>query len=144
MWEVHVGKSGYTEVSKTVKPLWIHSFSLEYFAVKVGMCSKVLQSIDSIHFFGEVLLSVPQPFQVLSFNLERESLMLINRSILNFIQLVKLPLENHEVSTSLSIKIDDVLLEFFKGVNDLKEVLVCQKEPVISGFDFVNDFFNRV
>mgnify|MGYP001166987143 CR=1 FL=1 len=70
--------------------------------------------------------------------------MLINGSILNFIQLVKLPLENHEVSPSLSIKIDDVLLEFFKGVNDLKEVLVSQKEPIISGFNFLNDFLDRV
>jgi hypothetical protein len=72
------------------------------------MVVKVFQSVDSVHFLSEILLCVPQPFQVLSFNFERESLMLVNGSILNFVELVKLPLEHHEVSSSLSVKINNV------------------------------------
>jgi hypothetical protein len=69
---------------------------------------------------------------------------LINRSILNFIELVKLPLEDHEVSSSLSVKVNHVLLEFFKGVNNLEEVFVGQKESIVSSLNLGDNFFNRV
>ena len=144
VWEGHVGEGGDTEVSKPVKPLWVHGLPLEDFTVEVSMIVKVLQSVHSVHFFSEILLGVPQPFQVLSFDLERESFVLINRSILNFIELVKLPLENHEVSSSLSVKVNHVLLEFFKGVNNLEEVFVGQKESIVSSLNLGDNFFNRV
>lgn len=70
--------------------------------------------------------------------------MLVDRAILNFIQLVELPLENHEVSSSLGVEVDNVLLEFLQSINDLEEVLVGQEEPVVSGLNLFDDCFNRV
>ena len=90
------------------------------------------------------MLGIPQPLQVFSFNLERESLVLINGSILNFVKLVKLPLEDHEVSSSLSVKVYNVLLEFLESVNNLKEVLIGQKEPVVSGLNLLDNCLNGV
>merc|ERR1711865_133171 len=119
MREVSVRESSNTEVCETIKLLWVHCFSSENFTFKVGMSVKVFEGVSSIHFFREILLSVPKPFKVLSFNLERESLMLLHRSILNFIELIKLSFENNEVSSSLRIKINNILLEFFEGIHDL-------------------------
>ena len=50
--------------------------------------------------------------------------MLLDRSVLDFIKLIELSLENDEVTTSLRIKIDNLLLELFESINDLKEILV--------------------
>ena len=70
--------------------------------------------------------------------------MLVDRAILNFVQLVELPFENHEVSASLGVEVDHVLLEFLQSVNDLEEVLVGQEEPVVSDLNLLDDCFNRV
>lgn len=70
--------------------------------------------------------------------------MLVNRAILNFVQLVKLPLEHHEVSSGLSVKVYYVLLEFLKGVNNFEEVLVGQEEPVISDLNLLDNCFDWV
>jgi len=70
------------------------------------------------------LIGVVKPFQVLSLDLEGESFMLLDRSVLDFIKLVELSLENDEVTTSLRIKIDNLLLELFESIYDLKEILV--------------------
>jgi hypothetical protein len=108
MRKCHVSECGDAEVPTSVELFRVHRLSLEDFTVEVSMVVKVFQSVDSVHFFSEILLGVPQPFQVLSFNFERESLMLVNGSILNFVELIKLPLEHHEVSSSLSVKINNV------------------------------------
>lgn len=42
VWEGHVGEGRDTEVSKPVKPLWVHGLSLEDFTVEVSMVVKVL------------------------------------------------------------------------------------------------------
>lgn len=69
--------------------------------------------------------------------------MLFNGSILNFIKLVELSFENDKISPSLGIKINNILLEFFEGINDLQEIFVLKEEWIVSLFDFRNDFFNR-
>ena len=119
MREVDVRKGSNTEVSETVKFLWVHGLSSENLSFKVSMSIKIFKCVGSVHFLREILLSVPKPFKVLSFNLEREGLMLLHRSILNFIKLIKLSFENDEVSSSLRIKINNILLEFFEGIDDL-------------------------
>ena len=68
--------------------------------------------------------------------------MLLDRSILDFIKLIELSLENDEVTTSLGIKIDNLLLELFESINDLKEILVCQEESVIAVINFGDDLLN--
>ena len=68
--------------------------------------------------------------------------MLLDRSVLDFIKLVELSLENDEVTTSLRIKINNLMLELFKGIHDLKEILLSQEELVIALTDFANDLLD--
>ena len=68
--------------------------------------------------------------------------MLFDWSILNFIELIKLSLENDEISSSLSIEVNNILLEFFKSINDLKEVSVWKEESVVSSFNLGDDILN--
>lgn len=68
--------------------------------------------------------------------------MLFDWSILNFIELIKLSLENDEISSSLSIEVNNILLEFFKSINDLKEVSVWEEESVVSSFNLGDDILN--
>jgi len=56
--------------------------------------------------------------------------------------LIQLPLENNEVSSSLSVKVNNGGLEFLKSVNNLKEVFVLQEESVISLTNLVDNGFN--
>jgi len=65
--------------------------------------------------------------------------MLIDRSILNLIELIELSFENHEISSCLSIQINDVALEFLYSVNNFEEVLMAQEELEILLIDFLND-----
>jgi len=67
---------------------------------------------------------------------------LFDWSILNFIELIKLSLENDEISSSLSIEVNNILLEFFKSINDLKEVSVWKEESVVSSFNLGDDILN--
>ena len=68
--------------------------------------------------------------------------MLLDRSVLDFIKLIELSLENDEVTTSLSIKIDNLMLELFESIYDLKEILVSEEESVIAVFNFGDDILN--
>lgn len=68
--------------------------------------------------------------------------MLFDWSILNFIELIKLSLENDEISSSLSIEVNNILLEFFKSINDLKEVSVWEEESVVSSLNLGDDILN--
>lgn len=68
--------------------------------------------------------------------------MLFDWSILNFIELIKLSLENDEISSSLSIEVNNILLEFFKSINNLKEVSVWEEESVVSSFNLGDDILN--
>lgn len=68
--------------------------------------------------------------------------MLLDRSVLDFIKLIELSLKNDEVTTSLSIKINNLLLELFEGIYDLKEILVSEEESVIAFINFGDDLLN--
>jgi hypothetical protein len=56
--------------------------------------------------------------------------------------LVKLSLENDEISSSFTVEVNNLGLEFLEGIDNLQEVIVCQEESVISFFNFGNDGFN--
>jgi hypothetical protein len=124
LWEESISHAGETEVAKSVNLLWVHHFSFEYLTFKGSMGFKIFDGACTVHFLGEILIGVVKPFQILSLDLEGESFMLLDRSVLDFIKLVELSLENDEVTTSLRIKIDNLLLELFESINDLKEILV--------------------
>ena len=68
--------------------------------------------------------------------------MLFYWSILNFIELIKLSLENDEISSSLSIEVNNILLEFFKSINNLKEVSVWEEESVVFFLNLGDDILN--
>ena len=103
----------------------------------------IFKSTCSVHLLWEVLLSVIEPFQVFSFDLERKWLMLFNWSILNLIKLVQLLFENNEISSSLGVYLNNRGLEFLESINNLQKVFVWQEISVIFLLNFGNDCFNR-
>lgn len=104
---------------------------------------QIFKSTCSVHLLWEVLLSVIEPFQVFSFDLERKWLMLFNWSILNLIKLVQLLFENNEISSSLGVYLNNRGLEFLESINNLQKVFVWQEISVIFLLNFGNDCFNR-
>ena len=58
----------------------------------------------------EILISIVEPFEVLTLDLEWESFMFLQIPILNFIELIQLPLEYVELSTFFSIQIQELLI----------------------------------
>jgi len=78
----------------------------------------------------------------LSLHFERESLVLIHRSVLDFVESVQLALENNKVTSFLSVEVNSSLLELLKSVDDLKEVLVLQEELVIASVNLSDDLLN--
>lgn len=142
LWEESISHTSESEVAKSMNFLWVHHFSLENLTLEGSVLLEIFDGACTVHFLGEVLIGVVEPFQVLSLDLEGKSFMLLHRSVLDFIKLVELSLENDEVTTSLSIKINNLLLEFFEGIYDLKEILVGEEESVIAVTDFGDDLLN--
>lgn len=142
MWEESISHTSETEVAKSMNFLRVHHFSLEYLTLEGSVLLKIFDGACTVHFLGEILIGVIKPFQVLSLDLEGESFMLLDRSVLDFIKLVELSLENDEVTTSLRIKINNLMLELFKGIHDLKEILLREEELIIALTDFANDLLD--
>ena len=69
--------------------------------------------------------------------------MLPDTAVLDFVQFIKLSLEQNEVSALLAFGVDHRLLKFFKCVNNLKEVAMLEEVLVVFGFSFRDDGFNR-
>jgi len=78
VWVETVGETSESEIPKAYQFRWAHAFSLEDFTSKVGVSIKVFESVGSVHFLAKVLLGVIEELKVLSFDLERECLMLFN------------------------------------------------------------------
>lgn len=68
--------------------------------------------------------------------------MLLHRSVLDFIKLVKLSLENIEVAALLGIKINIELLVFLKGVDNFVELWLVQEESVILQYNVTGDLID--
>jgi len=142
LWEESISHAGETEVAKSVNFLWVHHFSLKDLTFERRMGLEIFDGACTVHFLGEILIGVVEPFQVLSLDLEGESFMLLDRSVLDFIKLIELSLENNEVTTSLRIKINNLLLELFESIYDLKEILVCEEESIIAFINFLDDLLD--
>lgn len=70
--------------------------------------------------------------------------MFIYRPVLDLIDLEKLSFKNDEISTLLSIKINNLFLKLFKSVNDFEEVSIFKEEAIVSLFDSFDNFFNWI
>jgi hypothetical protein len=51
--------------------------------------------------------------------------------------------ENDEISSSLSVEVNNILLEFFKSINDLIEVSACEEESRVSCFNLGDGILNK-
>ena len=69
--------------------------------------------------------------------------MLVDASVLNFIHGIELSLEEDEFTGSWGILVQDVILELFKSINNLKEVSVSQEELVILDLSFLYSMFRQ-
>lgn len=98
----------------------------------------------SSHFTLEVFAGLCEVLEVFSFNFERECLVLVDRSVSNFVDFVELTLENDEVSSFLGIEVNFAILIFIKGVDDLQEMFSGKEELVVSVVNFGFDLFNWV
>jgi len=92
----------------------------------------------------EVFAGLCEVLEVFSFNFERECLVLVDRSVSNFVDFVELTLENDEVSSFLGIEVNFAILIFIKGVDDLQEMFSGKEELVVSVVNFGFDLFNWV
>ena len=58
---VSVGSTGKTEESESLKLHWVHLLALEYQSSKIALMIKIVQSVNSDHFFCEILIGVVEP-----------------------------------------------------------------------------------
>ena len=63
--------------------------------------------------------------------------MLVDRSILHFVHLVELPLEQDEFLACPRLRVHQGCLEFLQGVDDLKEIALRQEELEILRLAFL-------
>lgn len=95
-----------------------------------------------MHFLNKILIGIIHPFKVLTFNLEGESIVLFNGPVLDFIELIKLSLENIEVTTLLCIKINILILISLKSINYFVELGLGQEVGVVFDNDSLLDLFS--
>ena len=104
----------------------------------------IINGILSGKLLNKANISVIKPFEVLSFDVERECIMFFNRPVLDFIDLMKLSFENDEVTALLRIQVDNLVLKLLKSIHNLKEVTVSKEEAVVSLLDLLDDVFDWV
>lgn len=63
--------------------------------------------------------------------------MLLKRSALDLVELIKLSLEDNEFSAFLSVQVHGLGLDHLEGVGDLEEVLLLEEEVEVSLSDFL-------
>ena len=108
------------------------------------MSIAIINGILSGKLLNKANISVIKPFEVLSFDVERECIMFFNRPVLDFIDLIKLSFENDEVTALLRIQVDNLVLKLLKSIHNLKEVTVSKEEAVVSLLDLLDDVFDWV
>lgn len=62
-----------------------------------------------------------------------------DRSVFDFVQLIQLSLELHEVPACVGIGVDHAFLELFEGVDYHQEIGLLQEEIVVAGRALIND-----
>lgn len=131
VWPVGVGCASQAEVSESLQLNWIHGFALEDKAAEVCLMVEIFESVGSDDFLIKVLVGVVEPLEIFTLNLEREGFVLLNRPVLDLIQLIQLPLKNVVVAALLSVQIDIHLLIFFECVNNFVELWLAQEQRVV-------------
>ena len=104
----------------------------------------IINGILSGKLLNKAKIGIIKPFEVLSFDVERECIMFFNRPVLDFIDLIKLSFENDEVTALLRIQVDNLVLKLLKSIHNLKEVTVSKEEAVVSLLDLLDDVFDWV
>ena len=104
----------------------------------------IINGILSGKLLNKANIGIIKPFEVLSFDVERECIMFFNRPVLDFIDLIKLSFENDEVTALLRIQVDNLVLKLLKSIHNLKEVTVSKEEAVVSLLDLLDDVFDWV
>ena len=92
----------------------------------------ILQGIHSHHFFAKVLVGIVEPFEILTLNNERESIVLLDGPVLDFVELVKLSLKHIEIPSLLGVKINVHFLIALKGVHDFVKLWLVEEISVIT------------
>ena len=108
------------------------------------MSIAIINGILSGKLLNKANIGIIKPFEVLSFDVERECIMFFNRPVLDFIDLIKLSFENDEVTALLRIQVDNLVLKLLKSIHNLKEVTVSKEEAVVSLLDLLDDVFDWV
>lgn len=97
------------------------------------MAHQVVEIVNSLDFSDVVKVGVVKPSEVLTLELEGESVVLIDRSVLHLVHLVKLALEEDELFARLRLAVDDACLVLLEGVDDFHEVALGHEESVVFG-----------
>ena len=134
VWPVGIRGSRKTEIAESLELHWVHWLALEHEAAEVALMVEIVESIGPDHFFVEVLAGVVKPLEILTLNLERESLMLLYRPVLDLIELIKLPLKHVKVATFLSIEVNVHILVFFECVDNFIELWLAQEQCIVSHY----------
>ena len=108
------------------------------------MSIAIINGILSGKLLNKANIGIIKPFEVLSFDVERECIMFFNRPVLDFIDLIKLSFENDEVTALLRIQVDNLVLKLLKSIHNLKEITVSKEEAVVSLLDLLDDVFDWV
>lgn len=135
IWVVGISESCKSKSSKAFELGWVHLLPLKDKVAEGASVTKIIQSIDSHHFFCEVLVCVEKPFQILSFNLEGESFVLFDGSMLDLIELIELLLEYVKVTALLCVKINVELLILLERVDYFVELRLIKEESVVPDLD---------
>lgn len=69
--------------------------------------------------------------------------MLSRRTVLDFVKLIQLALEDNELTTLGSCEIDFLVLVLLERVDHLVEVLILEEEAIIFGLDFQHELLER-
>jgi hypothetical protein len=104
----------------------------------------IINGILSRKLLNKANIGIIKPFEVLSFDVERECIMFINRPVLDFIDLIKLSFENNKVSALLRIQVNNLSLKLLKSIYNLKEVTVFKEEAIVSLLDLLDNVFDWV
>ena len=91
----------------------------------------------------ELLTRLVEPLEILALEGEAECLVLGGRTVLDFVKLVELALEDDERAALGTLQVDVLILILLERVNHLVEVLILKEKPIIFRLDFQHELLQR-
>ena len=125
---VKVGCSGNTPSSETVHSLSVHELGLKNAAFEGAVGNHCVEEGDLLHLTDVILVGFIEPCEVLALKFRGELVVLVNRSILDLVHLVKLALKEDKLLSRFGLGVDDALLVLLESVDDLHEVALGHEE----------------